>query len=287
MTHRAPLPFAKWHGLGNDFIVLDPRAHGVRCTPALARAAGDRHFGVGFDQLVEILPGEAGEDGVTPDAALVFWNSDGSISGACGNATRCVAAKLLEETGKDALTLRTAFGLLRARVEDGQVAVNMGAPAFDWQDVPLSEPADTASLPLPGAPGAASMGNPHCVFWVEDAEALDPAAEGPQWETHPLFPQKTNVEFIEVKAPDRIRMRVWERGTGVTLACGSGACAAVAAGARRGLHDRRVTVDLDGGSLLIDWREDGIWMAGPTAHVFDAVFTPAFLEKAEAGTARP
>ena len=274
MTRPAPLPFAKWHGLGNDFIVSDARAHGRRMTAPLARAAGHRHFGVGFDQLVEILPAEGA------DAELVFWNSDGSISGACGNATRCVAAMLLAESGAGALTLRTAFGLLRARVEDGQVAVNMGAPEFDWAKIPLAEAADTAALPLPGAPGAASMGNPHCVFWVPDAESLDPAAEGPQWETHPLFPQKTNVEFIEILAPDRLRMRVWERGTGVTLACGSGACAAVAAGARRGLHDRRVTVALDGGELLIDWREDGIWMAGPTAHVFDAAFASAFLEAA-------
>lgn len=276
MTQPAPLPFAKMHGLGNDFVVLDARAHGRRATPALARAAGDRHFGVGFDQLVEILPGTGGAD-----ADLIFWNSDGSISGACGNATRCVAERLLAETGAAALTLRTAFGLLPVRRrEDGVVAVNMGAPALSWERIPLAEALDTAALPLPGAPGAVSMGNPHCVFWVQDAEALDPAAEGPQWETHPLFPQKTNVEFVEILAPDRIRMRVWERGAGMTLACGSGACAAVVAGARRGLHDRRVTVVLDGGALEIDWTDAGVWMAGATALVFDAAFSPAFLTAA-------
>lgn len=272
---QAPLPFAKMHGLGNDFVVLDVRAHGRRVTPALARAAGDRRRGIGFDQLVEILP--------CADAAaeLIFWNADGRVAGACGNATRCVAERLMAETGAVRIALRTAFGRLGAvRRDDGVVAVNMGAPRFDWSAVPLAEACDTAALPLPGAPGAVSMGNPHLVFWVDDAEAADPAALGPAWETHPLFPERTNVEFVAVLAPDLIRMRVWERGAGVTLACGSGACAAVAAGARRGLHGRRATVLLDGGALEIDWREDGIWMAGPTALVFEGAMTGAFLDAA-------
>jgi diaminopimelate epimerase len=270
----SPLPFAKMHGLGNDFVVLDARGHGRRATTALARAISDRHRGVGFDQMVEILR----HPGTQADAELIFWNSDGSIAGACGNATRCVAARLMGETGADALTLRTAFGLLRAvRRPDGVVAVNMGPPDFDWATIPLAEPCDTASLPLPGAPGAASMGNPHCVFWVDDAEATDPALRGPEWETHPLFPQKTNVEFVQVLSSDHIRMRVWERGAGVTLACGSGACAAVAAGARRGLHGRAVTVALDGGDLDIDWREDGLWMAGATALAFEGALSSDLL----------
>jgi diaminopimelate epimerase len=270
----SPLPFVKMHGLGNDFVVLDARDHGRRATAALARAVGDRHRGVGFDQMVEILR----HPGPEADAELIFWNADGSIAGACGNATRCVADRLMAETGTHTLTLRTAFGLLRAlRREDGIVAVNMGLPEFEWARVPLAEACDTAALPLPGAPGAASMGNPHCVFWVDDAEATDPAVHGPEWETNALFPQKTNVEFVQVLSPDHIRMRVWERGAGVTLACGSGACAAVAAGARRGLHGRRATVTLDGGDLEIDWRADGIWMAGATALTFEGALSAPFL----------
>ncbi|MFT7392223.1 MAG: diaminopimelate epimerase [Paracoccaceae bacterium] len=274
---RTPLPFAKMHGLGNDFVVLDVREHGRRATPSLARAVGDRHRGVGFDQLAEVLP----SSGPGADVDLVFWNSDGSVSGACGNATRCVAQMLMAETGADTVTLRTGFGLLRAvRRPDGVVAVNMGAPDFDWARIPLAHECDTATLPLAGAPGAASMGNPHVVFWVEDAEATDPAVHGPAWEVHPMFPARTNVEFVAVLAPDLIRMRVWERGAGVTLACGSGACAAVAAGARRGLHGRRVTVRLDGGELEIDWREDGVWMAGATALSFKGALSPALLDLA-------
>ena len=162
----SPLPFAKMHGLGNDFVVLDARGHGRRANADLARAVGDRHRGVGFDQMVEILRHEGPE----ADAELIFWNADGSIAGACGNATRCVAARLMDETGVDALTLRTAFGLLRAvRQDGGVVAVNMGRPQFDWARIPLAQDCDTASLPLPGAPGAVSMGNPHCVFWVAAA----------------------------------------------------------------------------------------------------------------------
>ncbi|MDF2235404.1 diaminopimelate epimerase [Albimonas sp. CAU 1670] len=278
----AALRFRKMHGLGNDFVVIDARGGGTRVTPALARALGDRHRGVGFDQLAEIVdPAELGD--AQADAGLIFWNSDGSTAGACGNATRCVSSLLLAETGRGMAQIRTQAGRLSGRRrDDGLIEVNMGPPALDWAEIPLAEAVDTLALPLPGAPAAVSMGNPHCVFVVDDAEAVDLALRGPQIETHPLFPQRTNVEFISLLAPDRLRLRVWERGAGVTLACGSGACAAVVAAARRGVTGRRAEVVLDGGVLEIDWRDEGVVMAGPVASVFEAELSPSFLAALEA-----
>jgi diaminopimelate epimerase len=266
------LPFMKMHGLGNDFVVIDSRGRGAVTTPALARALGDRNRGVGFDQLAEI------RDSAEADIALDFWNSDGTQAGACGNATRCVAGYVMQGEGRGAITLRTARGQLTAiRRADGLVSVNMGLPQLGWAEIPLARAVETLHLPLPGDPVAVGMGNPHCVFLVPDAEAVEVTDEGARFEHDPLFPQATNVEFVSVTGPDRLRMRVWERGTGVTLACGSGACAAAVAAHRRGLTGRSVTIDLDGGQMDVDWREDGVWMTGPTAHVFDGVLTPAFL----------
>ncbi len=269
-----PLPFRKMHGLGNDFVVIDARGRRDPMTAALARALGDRHRGVGFDQLVVIGDAEG------PEAArLRFWNADGGMAGACGNATRCVADLLMAESGSDALALRTDAGLLAARRgAEGVVTVDMGAPQFDWRAIPLSRPADTNALPLPGAPSAASMGNPHCILWVGDAEAAPVETLGPDLERDPLFPERANISFAQVLDRGRVRARVWERGAGVTLACGSGACAIVAAGVRRGLLDRRVAVMLDGGTLDIHWPEGGgVRMAGPVAPVFEGVLAPAFL----------
>jgi diaminopimelate epimerase len=266
------LPFMKMHGAGNDFVVIDSRGRGPVVTPALARAVGDRNRGVGFDQLAEIHDAEGA------DFALDFWNSDGSRAGACGNATRCVSDFMMRQLGRDDVRLVTQRGQLAAiRLPDGRVSVNMGQPQRDWREVPLSKDVDTAHLPLPGDPVAVGMGNPHCVFFVPDAEAVDVTAEGRRFETDPLFPERTNVEFASLVGPDRLRMRVWERGAGITLACGSGACATAVAAAERGLTGRHVTLDLDGGVLEIDWRADGVWMAGPVAHVFDGVLSPAFL----------
>jgi diaminopimelate epimerase len=266
------LPFMKMHGAGNDFVVIDSRGRGPVVTPALARAVGDRNRGVGFDQLAEIHDAEGA------DFALDFWNSDGSRAGACGNATRCVSDFMMRQLGRDDVRLVTQRGHLAAiRLPDGRVSVNMGQPQRDWREVPLSMAVDTAHLPLPGDPVAVGMGNPHCVFFVPDAEAVDVTAEGRRFETDPLFPERTNVEFASLVGPDRLRMRVWERGAGITLACGSGACATAVAAAERGLTGRHVTLDLDGGVLEIDWRADGVWMAGPVAHVFDGVLSPAFL----------
>ena len=267
------LPFMKMHGAGNDFVVIDSRGREAVVTPALARALGDRNRGVGFDQLAEIRDSEAA------DFALDFWNNDGSRAGACGNATRCVSDYMMGQLGTDAVRLVTQRGDLRAvRLADGRVSVNMGAPQRDWREVPLSHAVDTDHLPLAGDPVAVGMGNPHCVFFVPDAEAVDVTTEGRRVEMAPLFPQRTNVEFASLTGPDRLRMRVWERGAGITLACGSGACATAVAAHLRGLTGRHVTLDLDGGVLEIDWREDGVWMAGPVARVFDGVLPPAFLD---------
>lgn len=269
---QSGLAFRKMHGLGNDFVVIDSRGRGAVTTGALARALGDRNRGVGFDQLAEL------RDDAVANIRLDFWNADGSRAGACGNATRCVADMVLRETGRDSLTLATDRGLLAAtRRADGLVSVNMGPPQLTWDTVPLSGPVDLMHLPLPGDPVAVGMGNPHCVIFLPDAEVADVARDGARLERDPLYPQGTNVEFASLSGPDRLRMRVWERGAGITLACGSGACATAVAAHLRGLTGRQVTLDLDGGALEIDWRDDGVWMTGPTAHVFDGWLTPAFL----------
>ena len=267
------MTFMKMHGLGNDFVVIDSRSAQRPVTVALARALGDRHRGVGFDQLAVIA------DDDTADLHLTFYNADGSLAGACGNATRCIARHEMEARGVDTLTLRTERGVLHARgAGQGRTAVNMGAPLLDWADIPLADAVDTLHLPIAGDPVATGMGNPHCTFFVEDADGVDLASFGPTHEHHPLFPKRTNVQVAQVMSPDRLRMRVWERGVGVTLASGASSCAVAVAAHRRGLTGRAVTLDLDGGTIDIDWRDDGVWMTGPSAHVFTGTLTPEFLD---------
>ncbi|WP_299165336.1 diaminopimelate epimerase [uncultured Tateyamaria sp.] len=265
-------PFMKMHGLGNDFVVVDARAHDVALDAVLVRALADRHRGVGFDQLAVISEGT--------DLTLTFYNADGSHSAACGNATRCIAAREMAMTGQSRLDIDiTGRGTLQAaQGADGITSVNMGHPQTEWQDVPLSHAVDTLALPIEGGPVATGMGNPHCTFFVDDLNAVDLNTTGPRIEHHPLFPERTNVQFAQLVGPDHIRMRVWERGTGVTLASGSSSCATAIAAHRRGLTGRDVRVDLDGGTLQIDWRDDGVWMSGPTAHVFDGTLTQEFLD---------
>jgi diaminopimelate epimerase len=265
-------PFMKMHGLGNDFVVVDARSNRLEITPALARGIAHRQFGVGFDQLALIEQG-------TGDAHLTFYNADGSTSAACGNATRCIARHLMQESGKTDLHLTTDRGdLFACDVGNGLTSVNMGQPQLDWRDIPLREETDTLELPIEGAPTATGMGNPHCTFFVEDADLIPLSEFGPRYEHHPLYPQRTNVQVAHLVGPNHIRMRVWERGVGVTLASGSSSCATAVAAARRGLTGRKVQIDLDGGTLWIDWRDDGVWMTGPTMHVFTGSFTAAFLE---------
>ncbi len=270
-TVTPPLRFRKMHGLGNDFVVLDGRDAPVSLNTDQIRRIGDRHRGVGFDQLAIITAGSG-------DAHLTFFNADGSPSSTCGNATRCIARLLMDETGADRLHLTSDYGDLFARTrEDGQVSINMGQPQTDWAQIPLARAMDTLHLPLEGSPTATGMGNPHCSFFVADAEAVDLDSLGPQTEHDPLFPQRTNVQVVSVLGPDHLRMRVWERGVGITLASGSSSCAVAVAAARRGLTGRSVRIDLDGGPIDIDWRDDGVWMTGATSYVFDGAFTDAWL----------
>ncbi|MEO0363214.1 MAG: diaminopimelate epimerase [Pseudomonadota bacterium] len=260
--------FLKMHGLGNDFVVIDARGRpgGDPVTPARARAIGDRRRGVGFDQLAVILDDEEA------DARLVFWNADGSTAGACGNATRCVASRLMNGSGR--LTLRTERGILPCEaLADGRVRVDMGPPLTGWADVPLAREVDTTRLPLEGAPAACSMGNPHCTFFIDEAEAAPLTTRGPEVERDPLFPERANVQFVEVLSRTRARVRVWERGVGVTLASGSSSCAVLVNAVRRGLMDRRATLILDGGEIDVEWPADeaGVVMTGPVATAFEGV----------------
>lgn len=239
------------------------------------QAIGDRHFGVGFDQLAVL------KDTKDADVRIDFWNADGSTAAACGNASRCVAKLLFEETARSQVTLETERGLLPAEVTKDAISVNMGHPQFDWRDIPLAEEvSDRMALPMPGHPHAVGMGNPHCVSFVDDLEKTSVSLLGPKIERFWLFPKRTNAEFVQVLNRHTIRMRVWERGGMITLACGSGACASVVASAERGLTERKVKVVADGGTLLIDWRDDGVWMTGPTALVFEGTLSADIMAKA-------
>ena len=266
-----PIPFMKMHGLGNDFVVFDTRANHVEMPANLVRAIAHRQTGIGFDQLAVISTGNA-------DVHLTFYNADGSTSAACGNATRCIARYLMNASGAKALHITTDRGDLYAQdAGGGLTSVNMGHPQLDWADIPLIGPMDTLSLPIDGAPVATGMGNPHCTFFVDDVAAVDLASFGALHEHHPLYPQRTNVQVAQIIGTNHIRMRVWERGVGLTLASGSSSCATAVAAARLGLTGRAVRIDLDGGNLHIDWREDGVWMTGETMHVANGTLTPEFI----------
>ena len=266
------ISFMKMHGLGNDFVIVDSRGPGPLISEEMARRLGNRHLGVGFDQLAVI------SDSPQADVALTFFNADGSTAGACGNATRCVAQYEMQRLGRTTLSLITERGILQARQQGALVSVNMGHPMLNWDEVPLAREMDTLHLPLEGQPTATGMGNPHCTFFVENADAIDLAQLGPKFEHDPLFPERTNVQFAHVLGENCLRMRVWERGVGVTLASGSSSCATAVAAARLGLTGPNVEIQLDGGSIHIDWREDGVWMTGATMHVFDGQLTVQFLE---------
>jgi diaminopimelate epimerase len=272
------LPFRKMHGLGNDFVVLDARARPLSLSESQVQAIANRRTGVGFDQLLIIEPAQ--KDG---DAFMTVRNADGGVVSSCGNGARCVADLMMADTGKDAVILETLAGPVAAsHGENGQVAVDMGPAKLDWQDIPLAMEENTGHLDIVvgslSNPVAVSMGNPHVVFFVKDVEAVDLARLGPMIETHALFPNRTNVEVVEVLDRSHMRMRVWERGVGVTQACGTGACAVGVAGVRRNLTDREVTVTLDNGDLHIEWREDGhVIMTGPVSYSYDGVIDGSLL----------
>ena len=267
---RMSIPFVKMHGLGNDFVVLDARARPLDWSEEGYRRVADRRTGIGCDQFMVLRPPAA--DG---DVFMEIRNADGGEVEACGNGTRCVAALLFDERGRDDAAVETVAGTLRAaRGPDGLVRVDMGPARLAWDEIPLARPADTLGLDLAHGPlerpTATNIGNPHATFFVEDAEAVDLECWGPRVEHDLSFPERANVGVAEMQGRDAMRLRVWERGVGVTRACGTGACAAVAAAVRRGLGARRMEVRLDGGALGIEWREsDGhLLMTGPAAVSF-------------------
>lgn len=266
------LNFVKMNGIGNDFVVLDARVNDIRLSPRQAMHIADRHFGIGCDQILIIAASDRA------DLKMIILNSDGSEAAACGNGSRCVADLVMAETGQDQLTMDTKGGMITASRVGANIAIDMGPAHLEWAMIPLASDSDTMAVNLgqPNLPPAicVNMGNPHAVHIVDDAEAIDLAAIGPVLEHHPIFPDRANIEFISLLGTDRIRMRVWERGSGITIACGTGACAAAVAAARAGLTGRSVTVELDGGVLEITWREDGgVTMTGPSTKVFDGIIS--------------
>jgi diaminopimelate epimerase len=260
------LNFRKMHGLGNDFVVIDTREKPVALSVDQLRFLADRRRGVGCDQVTLIYPSERA------DALIMIFNADGSEPEACGNVTRCIADLLMLEKKSNTVVIETISGILPCtRAANGHVTVDMGVPRLGWQDIPLKYECDTLHLPLDGDPVGVNVGNPHCVFFVDDAENFPVAEVGRKIEIDPLFPRRTNVEFATILSPDKIRFRVWERGSGITEACGSGACAVLVAAVRRNLTNRKTSVILDGGTLYIEWRESDnhILMTGAAESVFE------------------
>jgi diaminopimelate epimerase len=286
MSALAGHAFVKMNGLGNEIVVVDMRAAPAAISEADARAVATPQ-GAPYDQMMALYPPR------TPgtDAFVRIYNSDGSAAGACGNGTRCIAELMFRETGKDALTFETPAGLLNAwkGAEPLVSTVDMGKPRFAWNEIPLAEEfADTRCIelqigpiddPILHSPSALSMGNPHAVFWVKDVNAYDLSKIGPLLENHPIFPERANISLCHVASRQHIIVRTWERGAGLTRACGSAACAAAVAAARLRKTDRNVTVTLPGGDLKIEWRErdDHVLMTGPVAFEFEGRFDPALF----------
>ena len=270
----ANTPFLKMHGLGNDFVVLDARGAAFDLTPARRRAIADRRRGVGCDQLIVLERPTERE----ADVFMRIYNPDGGEAGACGNATRCVASVLMDERQTDHVTVQTVSGLLdsqKAGTADGLpvISVDMGLARLDWRDIPVSEACDTNHMPVGLGPlrdpVGTGMGNPHATFFVDDAAAIPLGELGPKLERDRFFPERANIGVAQLMDEDRLRLRVWERGAGLTLACGSGACAAVVAATRRGLVKRKARVIVDGGSLDVEWlRDDHVLMTGAIALAF-------------------
>lgn len=269
------LPFVKMHGCGNDFAIFDGRGTALAFPPERVRQLADRRRGIGFDQLVLLEP--------HPQAAALvrFFNADGSESGACGNGTRCVARLLADESGRNEFELVTRAGTIRCRVHaPDRVEVELPPPRLFWEDIPLARPMDTLAVDL-GVAGlppavAVSMGNPHAVLFVEDPDGLDVARLGAELERHPLFPERANIGFAARIGPGQLRLRIFERGSGLTPACGSGACAALVAAVRRGIVRDRATLILDGGVLEVVWPGSGpVRMIGPAAYSFRGVLLPS------------
>ncbi|HSG96250.1 MAG TPA: diaminopimelate epimerase [Afifellaceae bacterium] len=276
------IPFTRMNGLGNDFVVVDARAKKVRPKPEIIAGLADRTSGIGFDQFITIEPAESGSD-----AFMRIDNADGGEVAACGNATRCVAQVLMAETGKGKVAIETRAGRLLASAgeEPDTITVDMGVPKFAWQDIPTAEEfADTRYVelqvgpiddPVLHSPSLVNVGNPHAVFWVDDLEAHALHRVGPLLENHPVFPDRANISLAHVTAPNAITVRTWERGVGLTRACGTAACAALVCAVRTNRAERAATVSLPGGDLMIRWADnDHIWMTGPVETDFTGMLDP-------------
>jgi diaminopimelate epimerase len=275
MTEAASIPFRKMNGLGNDFVVLDARARPIKLGAAEAQRIGDRNKGVGCDQVIVMEPSQKA------DVFMRIFNADGSEVSACGNATRCIALIAAAETGRSDVSVETKAGLLTASVNGAdRITIDMGRPRFAWDEIPLAEPfGDTTGIelqvgpidaPVLHTPSVVNVGNPHAIFWVDDVQAYDLARFGPLLENHPIFPERANISVAQVTSRNGLRLRTWERGAGLTKACGTAACAAAVAAARKGLTERQVTVELPGGVLFIDWtNDDRILMCGPAELEFE------------------
>ena len=292
MSALANQPFVKMNGIGNEIVVVDMRAQAQPITAEDARAVASP-AGAPYDQLMALYPPRA----AGTESFVRIFNNDGSESGACGNGMRCVASIVFEETGKDALTFETRAGLINCwrGPEPGTFTVDMGKPRFGWQEIPLAEEfRDTRGIelqigpidaPVLHTPSVVNMGNPHAVFWVEDPYFYELEKLGPLLENHPVFPERANITLAAIKSPQHIVMRTWERGAGLTKACGSAACATAVAAARLKRADRKVRMSLPGGELMIEWRErdDHVLMTGGVAFEYDGTFDPAlFADKATA-----
>jgi diaminopimelate epimerase len=280
MSALANHAFVKMNGLGNEILVVDLRDGAPAPTGPEAKAIHES--GLTFDQLMTIEPANGA------DIATRIFNNDGSEVSACGNGTRCIAWLVMQETGRNHVSIRTKAGVLQAKAGDQPetITVDMGMPKFGWQDIPLSEEfRDTRAIelqigpidaPVLHSPSVVNVGNPHAIFWVDDVNVHDLGRFGPLLENHPIFPERANISLAHVTAPDALTLKVWERGAGLTLACGTAACAAAVAAARTKRTGRAVTVTLPGGPLHILWREDDhILMTGPVATEFEGKFDPA------------
>jgi diaminopimelate epimerase len=282
------IPFRKMNGLGNDFLIVDARplaraggARALRPSPDIIRRLADRTSGIGFDQFITVERSDTGAG-----AFMRIDNADGGEVAACGNATRCVAWLLMQESGRPDAAILTRAGLLNARAQgERTISVDMGVPKFGWQDIPLAEEfRDTRGIelqigpveaPILHSPSVASIGNPHAIFWVDDVWAYKLERFGPLLENHPIFPERANISLAQVTAPDAVTLRTWERGAGLTRACGTAACAALVCGARTHRTGRRATVTLPGGDLLVEWdTRDHVWMTGPVEDEFTGMFDP-------------
>jgi diaminopimelate epimerase len=278
------LAFRKMNGLGNDFVVLDARSKPIVISDHQARTIANRKTGIGCDQLIML------EKSSVADVRMRIWNAEGGEVPSCGNASRCIADLIFNEKHENTATIDTKGGFLIAtKAGDKMVMIDQGVPKFDWKDIPLSEPfADTRHIelqygpidaPLIHSPSVVNVGNPHCIFWVDDLDVVDLGRAGPMLENHPLFPERANISFAKVVARDHVILKVWERGAGLTQACGTAACATMAAGHRIKIIDAACKITLPGGDLFMSVRaHDGhVLMTGPVTYEFDGVLPEGLL----------